>query len=68
MTEEVKIKLTSELDSKGYDELRKKLNESRNELNALARATEKGSKEYKTYKESVKEINRIVKLSSAIID
>ena len=65
MTEEVKIKLTSELDSKGYDELRKKLNESRNELNALARATEKGSKEYKTYKESVKEINRIVKLSDA---
>jgi len=64
-TEEVKIKLTSELDSKGYDELRKKLNESRNELNALARATEKGSKEYKTYKESVKEINRIVKLSDA---
>lgn len=65
MTEEVKIKLTSELDSKGYDELRKQLNASRNELNALARATDKGSKEYKTYKESVKEINRIIKLSDA---
>ena len=65
MTEDLKIKLSSELDSKGLDDLRKKLNESRNEINALARATDKGTKEYKTYKESVKEINRVIKLSDA---
>lgn len=63
MTEEVKIKLTSAFGSQGFDELRKKLNDSRNELNAMARSVEKNSKEWKQYKEAVKEINRIMKLS-----
>jgi hypothetical protein len=63
MTEEIKIKLTTDLDSKGLDDLRKKLNDSRNEVNAMARATDKGSKEWKQYKEITKELNRIIKLS-----
>jgi len=63
MTEDVKIKISSEIDSTGLAELRKQLNENRNELNATARQLDKTSKDYKSLKEAVKEVNRIMKLS-----
>ena len=63
MTEEVKIAITTEVDTKDLETLRTQLNEARNGINALARETKKGSDEWKAYKESVKEVNRVRKLS-----
>jgi hypothetical protein len=63
MTEDVKIKISSEIDSAGLSELRKQLNENRNELNATSRQLDKTSNDYKTLKEAVREINRVMKLS-----
>jgi hypothetical protein len=63
MTEDVNIKISSEIDTKGLDQLRKQLNESRNEMNAVARQLDKTSQEYKNLKASVSEVNRIIKLS-----
>lgn len=65
MTEEIGIKLTTELDARGLAELRSRLNESRNELNSLARETEKGSQKWKEYKATVQELNRLIKASDA---
>ncbi len=63
MTEEVKFKISGEIDATALDQFRKKLNESRNDLNALARESEKGSTSWKNYKASVAEVNNILKLS-----
>lgn len=63
MTENVEILISSKLDDNGLNQLRKGLNDSRNDLNALARATEKGSAEWKNYKATVQELNRIMKMS-----
>jgi ABC-type transporter Mla subunit MlaD len=64
ITENIIIKLAGQFDSKAFDDLRKELSKNRNELNALARDTVKGSAEWKKYKDEVKQINATLKLSN----
>ena len=63
MTENVEINISSNIDTKGLDQLRKALNDQRNELNAVARETDKADIKYKQLKATVTELNRIMKLS-----
>ena len=63
MTEDVNIKLTTELDASGLNALRQGLNEQRNELNAVARETDKTNQAYKNLKATTAELNRLIKLS-----
>lgn len=63
MKENVEIGISTNIDSKGLDQLRKALNEQRNELNAVARETDKTDIKYKQLKATVSELNRIMKLS-----
>lgn len=63
MNENVEIGLSSQLDTKGLDQLRKSLNDQRNELNAVARETDKADIKYKQLKATVSELNRLIKLS-----
>lgn len=63
MNENVEISLSSNLDTKGLDLLRKALNDQRNELNAVARETDKADIKYKQLKATVSELNRLMKLS-----
>jgi len=61
--ENIIVSINTEVDSKQLEAFRKKLNEARNELNAEARALDKSSKEYKTLKLAVKDLNNTRKLS-----
>ena len=50
MNENVEINISSNIDTKGLDQLRKALNDQRNELNAVARETDKADIKYKQLK------------------
>jgi hypothetical protein len=65
MTEEIKILLSTDIDSKGLDQFRKLMNDSRNEMNAMARTIQKGSTEWKYLKASVADVNKIIKMSDS---
>jgi len=62
--EDIIIRIGAEFAPQGFNDLKKALNDERNQLNALARETQKGSVQWKEYKAQVADINRTLKLSS----